>query len=302
MSKGLPQLLRMLALALFVGFLARRLGQKGTPPEGAPPLPTRSLPVDDSAKLAHLIRRWGLVELATLVALPLALLGLLFTALATRDTAKQLETSNRQLSFAQAQIQPIFKARGHVQIIAKTNGSPRSAFDQLAITIEGNVRNVGAGAMSAFAMLNRDNSWSVAPIDWWTPATPMREEVARWTSNPKLLRPLLKDKSVINGTHMSTIIALHYEDLVGAEHDEYFALVETFSAVNTTEAYPGLMAYADGSECHSLISSLQPGISSNSVAHPVDATKTITVAKLRASSSKFSYKPVAKCVGEPVYQ
>jgi hypothetical protein len=302
MPRPRPKLLRILALGLFVGFMARRLRQERTALAGRfYPVPTPSRQVEESSVLTRFIRRHGLVELATLVALPLALFGLLFTALATRDTARQLEISNRQLSFAQAQIQPVFKVSGHQRIIGETNGIPRLAFDQLAVNIEGGTREAGAIAMSAFGMLNRDNSWSAAPIWWWNDATPRHGEIARWTANPKLLKPLLRDKSVVNGTHLGTIINIRYVDLVGGEHEVYFALAETFSAINGADAVPQLVSESYGPECNELMTSLLPG-SSNSAPHPVDATRSVTVARLRASSSKLPYAAFARCVGQPKYE
>lgn len=166
------------------------------------------------------------------MALPLALFGLLFTALATRDTARQLEVANRQFSFAQAQIQPVFRVIRHTQNISNSKSKePRFAYDQLAVTMEGGARKASAMAISAFGMLNKDNTWSAAPVEWWTDATTRPREIARWTAAPKLLKPLLQDKSVINGTHLGTIVWVFYEDLAGIEHEQYFGLAETFSAI-----------------------------------------------------------------------
>jgi hypothetical protein len=137
-------------------------------------------------------------------------------------------------------------------------------------------------------MMDKNNEWSVAPVQWWSQVSPRRGEIGRWTTNPKLLKPLLKDRSVVNGTHLGTIIYIQYTDLLGVEHSEYFGLTDTYSAVYVNRSSPQQIP----EECASLSSSLVP--------EPAVPHRPITVARLQAGSFKLPYAVVANCVGEAI--
>jgi hypothetical protein len=219
----------------------------------------------------------------------LGLLALLFTALAARDTTRQLE-------FTQTQIQPVIQVTTHDQEIGThRNGDPILAHDQLAVTIEGRIRDGGAIVTSAFAMLDKNNEWSVAPVEWWSEVKPGRGEIARWTTNPKLVKPLLKDRSVVNGTHLGTFIAVGYTDLLGVHHWEHFALAETYSATYVKQSSLGQASPEQSliaKECESLVNSLK---SEGEI-----PDRPMTVAHLQAGSFKLPYAVMASCVGEPI--
>jgi hypothetical protein len=238
------------------------------------------------------IRRYALPELATLVALPLALIVLLLTLLTTRETERQLEASNAQLRLSEAQLQPTFRITYHEQRIDTINGEARMAVNEIAVVMSGNAKETSALIMTPFAMLDRENRWSVAVPLWFNDAETHQGEIARWTSNPRLLRPLLHDATVINGTHMGALIYIRYTDLAGVEHEQYFQLTETYSRLNINPAYVTHMTIDGGNICNELVSSINAR----------EPSTPLTVSALRAVSSMFSYAPMAGCVGEPIYQ
>jgi hypothetical protein len=290
----LLRVLRALGLALTIGLLVRRLERRNTTrEEGIASAPISPAPVGRISPPARFVRRYALAEIATIIGIPLGLLALVFTALAARDTASQLEFTARQLEFTQTQIQPVLRVTTHDQEIGireEEGGEPILAPDQLAITIEGSIRSGDAYAMSAFAMRDK-NDWSVAPVQWWNQVSPRRGEIARWTTNPKLLKPLLKDRSVVNGTHLGTIIQVQYTDLLGVEHSEYFGFTDVYSAAyavyrNRSETQP------IPEKCASVVASLKP--------EPEVPDRPITVARLQAGSFKVPYAVMANCVGEAI--
>jgi hypothetical protein len=239
--------------------------------------------------LARFVRRYALAEIATIVGIPLGLLALVFTALAARDTARQLEFTQAQIQLTQTQIQPVLQVTTHDQVLGiRAAGDPILAYDELAITIEGSIRSGDAFAMSAFAMLNKNHRWSVAPFQWWKEVRPRRGELARWTTNPTLLKPLLMDRSVLNGTHLGTVIEIHYTDLLGVEHSEYFGLTDVYSAAYAYRS----AAQQVSEECASLLLRLKP--------EPEFADQPITVARLKAESFKVPNNAMAGCVGEAI--
>jgi hypothetical protein len=251
--------------------------------EGIPPAPFSPAPANRISPLARFVRRHALAEIATIVGIPLGLLALLFTVLAARDTTRQLE-------FTQTQIQPVIQIITHDQEIGtRGRGDPILAYAQLAVAIEGSIRGGSAFVTSAFAMLDKNNEWSVTPVEWWSQVRPRRGEIARWTTNPKLVKPLLKDRSVVNGTHLGTFIHVRYTDLLGVDHSEYFNLAETYSAVYVNRGSAQQSSIAK--ECSSLVTSLRP--------ESEIPDQPITVAHLQAGSFKLPYAVMAPCVGEP---
>jgi hypothetical protein len=273
----LARVLRVLGLALAIGLLIRRL-ERGhmTREEAIAPAPVSPAPANKISPLARFVRRHALAEIATIVGIPLGLLALLFTALAARDTTRQLE-------FTQRQIQPVIQITTHDQEIGKdANGDPRYVTDQLAVAIEGRIRDGGASVTSAFAMLDKNNEWSVTRVEWWSEVRPRRGEIARWSTNPKLVKPLLKDRSVVNGTHLGTFIHVGYMDLAGVHHSEYFAIAETYSAThaNSGSANQGTPEPSSiAKECESLVNSLE--------LEGEIPDRPITIAHLQAGSFKF---------------
>jgi hypothetical protein len=173
----LLRVLRALGLALAIGILVRRLGHRHMArEEGVPPAPVSPAPANRISPLARFVRRHALAEIATIVGIPLGLLALVFTALAAWDTTRQLE-------FTQTQIQPVIQVTTHDQEIGtRGRGDPILAYDQLAVAVEGRIRGGGAFVTSAFAMLDKNNEWSVAPVEWWSEIRPRRGEIARWTT------------------------------------------------------------------------------------------------------------------------
>jgi hypothetical protein len=280
----LPRVLRALGVALAIGLLVRRLERRHmTREEGIRSAPISPAPANRISPLARFVRRHALAEIATIVGIPLGLLALVFTALAARDTTRQLE-------FTQTQIQPVIHVTTHDQEMGtQGHGDPILAYDQLAVAVEGRIRGGSAFVTSAFAMLDRNNEWSVAPVEWWSQVRPRRGEIARWTTNPKLVKPLLRDRSVVNGTHLGTFIHVRYTDLLGVHHSEYFDLLETYSALYV---HRGLGQESSiGEKCSSLIVSLKP--------EGEIPDKPITVAHLQAASFKLPYAVMAPCVGQP---
>jgi hypothetical protein len=292
MLRHRPRLLPMLATALFLGFLAGRLKSDRSTLKEAPPAPVLLEPAGETAKLARFIKRYALAELATLIALPLALFALLLTALATRDTARQLEASERGLSITQAQIQPTFRIKTHDQAM----GRGVLSYDWISLTVEGDARITFVDAISVFAMLDKENNWSAASADWWQETEPGRGEVVRWSSNPKVLKLLLHDRTVVNGTHLGTIIFIQYEDIAGVAHERYFGLSQAFGATNWHRWPPGPATENDARSCLRLM-----GKPADTTKRWITAEHPITVASIRARSITIAYSQLARCVGEPVY-
>jgi hypothetical protein len=154
-----PQLIPMaVGLALALLLMRRRSRTPAGQPTSLPEPPVTSAPVlhESFTPLVRFIHRHALAELAALIGIPLALIGLLFTALATRDAALQLESSNRQLEasieqlrLAEQAAQPELSLNGHIASGDRANNSGR--FDRLSLTVTGAAKHISARVQTVLA-------------------------------------------------------------------------------------------------------------------------------------------------------
>jgi hypothetical protein len=236
MPQGRPRW-KDIAVSVALAVLVTRLvARDPAPPRTAPsphPAPRPSASPERSPRFVRFIRRYAVAEIAALIGIPLAVVSLVYAALATRDTALQLESSNRQLEasieqlrLAEQSAQPEFVLNGHLRQ-GGSAGRP-ARFDRLSLEMRGTARDVSARVETVFG-LQTDNielTYAITFFEWWRWAGAGIGEAASWTSNPRLLSGLddrEHEKSVI----LFSLIEVSYADIFGRYHTRYFSVLET---------------------------------------------------------------------------
>jgi hypothetical protein len=183
-------------------------------------------------RLVRFIQRHALAEIAALIGIPLAVIGVFYNALATRDAALQLESSNRQLEASIAEIrvaeqaaQPELSLNGHLAHSGPANRPER--FDRLSLAVTGVAKQVSARIDTVFALQTDDPilEFSVTFFEWWRWAGSSASEAASWTANPRLLRELdsrQQKKYVV----LFSLVEVTYADVFGRFHTKYFRVDE----------------------------------------------------------------------------
>ena len=117
-----------------------------------------------------------MAEIATIVGIPLALIGLVFSTFALRDTARQVKLSIRQLTLAEEQSQPTFQFTPHIYREPNQPSTVLSPIhDRLILTMTGNAENIEADLYSAFVVnvsvtqgeITLDRLTIARIEDWW---------------------------------------------------------------------------------------------------------------------------------------
>lgn len=207
---------------------ARRPTSSPQPPDARSPVAAEASP-----RFIRFIQRHALAEIATLFGIPLAVVGLLFTSLATRDTAQQFQLSNRQLEASIEQLrlakqaaQPEFVLNGHLVRGGSANSPGR--FDRLSLEVRGAAKQLSTSIDTALVRISNFEQ-GITYLDWWRWAGAGTGEAARWTSNPRLLNGLdsRRQKEIM---WLSTIIELSYADGFGQFHTKYFTVIEVLGA------------------------------------------------------------------------
>jgi hypothetical protein len=190
---------------------------------------------EPSPRFVRFIHRHALAEIAALFGIPLAVIGLLFTALATRDAAQQQQASNKQLAasiqqlrIAEQAAQPELLLNGHVVAGGSANSPDR--FDRLSLEIRGVAKQIKTEVDTAIVV----NDLSVAKqyityIDWWRWSGAGTGEAARWTASPHLLSHL-DSRPLKKGMWVDSIISASYADVFGRFHIKYFRVIENLGA------------------------------------------------------------------------
>jgi hypothetical protein len=204
-------------------------------PPTSPEVPTTPDPPATPAppRYATFIRRNAVAELAAAIGIPIAVVTLLVTAIAARDTAAQLKSSNSQLRLAERQARPILRLRGYP---TKPANEQRSGFDRLALEVEGPAEDVEARVLTAIVLSETRGVAAVAISNWWNPTGPTQGEIARWVSKPQLLAQVNNETSGEN-TVMLSVVEVNYIDINGATQHAYFSLVENLAGYWNSAPY-----------------------------------------------------------------
>jgi hypothetical protein len=238
----------VLGLAVGVGFALGRMILRPSQPGryhsnrddgkiSAPPIESEP-PSQATPRLIRLIKRYALTEFAALVGVPLALIALLFTALATRDTARQLQASNKQLELARAQAQPTFRlfspAEGYRIVDPSAEVIPKPT--QLILAMNGSARNVSAHASSVLVWPAKGQSrnlsevklWELAPVRvWQRDKTSPEGYIAAWEAHSTRLERLEDtDLTPIRFSRLITFVAINYQDVLGEDRHQWFKVIE----------------------------------------------------------------------------
>jgi hypothetical protein len=208
---------------------ARRPTSLPQPPDARSPVAAEASP-----RFVRFIQRHALAEIATLFGIPLAVIGLLFTSLATRDTAQQFQLSNRQLEASIEQLrlskqaaQPEFVLNGH--LVRGGSATSPGRFDRLSLEVRGAAKQISTRMDTALVRNRSTLEQGITYIDWWRWAGAGTGEAARWTSNPRLLSRLdsRRQKEIM---WLDTIVELSYADVFGQFHTKYFRVIEVLGA------------------------------------------------------------------------
>ena len=174
------------------------------------------------------IRRYGITELATIIGIPLALIGLFLNFIATRDTSRELASSNRQLQLAEQLAQPTLRLKTHISSPALLRSEER--YDRLALEVDGTTPEISAVVLPVFLLRDAKGDTSItSALNWWRSVGPEQGEAERWIAKPSLLvRGSNENRSKDDVLLLSTVEAT-YTDVFGKEHRKYLAAVEQIS-------------------------------------------------------------------------
>jgi hypothetical protein len=222
-----------IAVALLLTSRTPRSSARQPTSSSASPDDTSPPTSEASPRFVRFIHRHALAEIATLFGIPLAVVGLLFTSLATRDTALQLQSSNRQLEasieqlrLAEQAVQPEFRLNGH--LVGGSEDDP-ARFDRISLEVTGAAKNISTTLDTALVLNRGGMKQGITYLDWWKWEGAGPGEAARWTSNPRLLRRL-DDRQQKNFLWLDTIVELSYADVFGRFHTKYFRVIELLGA------------------------------------------------------------------------
>lgn len=279
-----------LAFGLLIGtLLARRTTEHFTSQE----TPSSALPMPDRApRYARILKRYALVDLATLIGIPLALLALFLSTRAAQDAARQVESAQEQIQLTRLQVQPTFRVRSKERRVRQDSETEWIAYDRLSVTMSGNANDVGVTVTAAFVM-RRGDHWIFSPVpNWWTSTG--HSEMGPWASNPKLLIPLTKDKTIVGGAQLITYVVPGYNDMFDEFHQVYFRVDQVFSG---KYFIAGPLSRRESEEeamkCASLFEAPEENGATGRLI-PLDATHPLTVRAL-VEASYVSPFPLDMC-------
>lgn len=220
-------------LLLLVGFLLGRntarntaSGDRSSPDDPkaptTPPNPPTPPPSPAPPRYVTFLKHYAVAELAAVIGIPLAVLALAVSAIATRDTARQLQSSNSQLRLAERQARPILTLKGYPP---RSANDLRGGFDHLALEVEGPAEDVEARVLTAILLRDDEAVAVVATSDWWKPTGPVQGETARWLSKPSVLAEV-NDKTSRKDIILMSIIEVSFLNVFGATQHAYFSSVD----------------------------------------------------------------------------
>jgi hypothetical protein len=252
-------------------------------------------PVQEHPRVIQFIKRYALAEVAAVVGVPLAVLGVFLTALATRDTARQLESSNQQLRLAKAAAQPTF-------YLGYGPGSPRArlrsestaqvpAYGRLILGMSGNAEDLSARAVSALIASEGDNTWIFAPVEPFSEVVPPAERTIQWTVSPVIVDR--EQFGLASELSLTTIIQVRYRDVFGEYQYRYFRLTDFPGRAARNESPTIHQPYvAQDAQLHRCMNSLDRFDLSKPGVRP---GKIQTRKELRAASFKATEEDAKNC-------
>jgi len=167
------------------------------------------------------LKRYAVVELATLIGIPLALLALFLNT-------RQVASTEKQIRLTQLQAQPTFQIHLHSLAIQKIRyGQENATYDRISLTMNGNAENFHVMIATAFVMRS-GNRWVFSPVDWWN--TVGAEDVGPWVSNPRRLLQVANDSMIVGGVQLITYVIPAYDDVFGDSHQVSFRVDQVFSS------------------------------------------------------------------------
>jgi hypothetical protein len=171
-------------------------------------------------KSVEFIKRYALAEIAALIGIPLALVGLLLTAVAARDTARQLEV-------VQVQSQPTFR-------LTLRKVKPEDLFrgySELIVTSTGHAADISVQVRSAFIHQGPGPEYPVrlASVRIWEEAPPEVGQDVRLKAELSLPEELRRPDSS-NSMDMVSTMVLGYRDLFGNWHSKVYQFGEELNS------------------------------------------------------------------------
>jgi hypothetical protein len=215
-----------------------------------------------------LVKKYALAEFAALIGIPLALVGLMLTSFATRDTA-------RQLQLVKAQSQPTFSLTLHPVKAADVF----AGYNELVITLAGNAESIVANVDSVFIVGGlRGKPRRLFPYPAWDSSPPKEGQVARFEADPSAFSDLRKQRDQII---LASTVTIHYVDLFGDSHKKYYQFWEGVSNVASL-GYPSEVNIRQGADCVQLIDDVFTKMPDDS-GHQVNFNKGISVGYVNGS-------------------
>jgi hypothetical protein len=232
-------------------------------------------PIDPSPKPVMLVKKYALAEFAAIIGIPLAVVGLMLTAFATRDTA-------RQLQLVKAQSQPTFSLT-----LRKVNPTDaRALHSELIVTMSGNAESIVANTYDALIFRGNPGKWPwrLFPYSHWFPATPEPGQVARLTALTTRSSAQLEEQIILAST-----VTIRYIDLFGEPHVKYYQFSQ-FAIPFAGVHYPREVTTQQGSECIDLMKTASP--------------RPIFDSKIWQTASRFAREvredQALNCLGPPI--
>lgn len=185
-------------------------------------------PIQEHPPIIQFIKRYALAEVAAVVGVPLAVLGVFLTALATRDTARQLESSTQQLRLATAAAQPTFYlgyGPGPSRMSQRSESTAHvPAYGRLVLGMSGNAEDLSARAVSALIFSEADNTWIFVPVEPFLEVVPPAERTIQWAVSPVIVD---RDQfGLASELSLTTIVEVRYRDVFGEYQYRYFRLTD----------------------------------------------------------------------------
>lgn len=275
--------LSAILVAVLGGILIGR--QANRPPHSA----IASAPSKPYPKPVELIKKYALAEFAALIGIPLALAGLMLTAIATRDTA-------RQLQLIKAQSQPTFNLTLH----RVESSDVYAGQDELTVALVGNAESIVTDLDSALILRGPPGKppWMIFPHLYWVHSSPREGLVARFEALNSSITSHLRDQKL--EVRLVSTVTIHYLDLFGDPHKKYYQFSENVASHFYSVHYPREVTAEQGADCAQLIKASFTKLTKARAASEADAFVGSGWPTIEKYAIEVSEDQALRCLGPPV--